>query len=360
MRIHDAVDRFQESREGARRFHEQDIGKDVNPWHCFSDFLALVRRGEKGTIEKRYWSKVSKTALAESSGPSGGYTVPPSLSDALMRDISTGSLFRKFGATVVPMSTRQVELPMPDVSTPPAAAGIAPYFGGFNMTFTPENQTLSQQGVNFRNVVLTAWNLEGYVYASNPFLQDAVGVERWLTNLFARGAAWYQDSYFFNGNGVGQPMGVFNSNGAFSATRTSANQIAVIDAQKMVDNLLPSAYDDGAFWFAHPSTLTQITAFTGWFPNGPLMIYGLPMLITGKAQKLGNTGDLSLIAPSLYVIGDRMLIDIAFGPEEPTAWKNNQSAFRILSRVDGQPALAAPITLADATDQVSPFVILHA
>jgi hypothetical protein len=37
----------------------------------------------------------------------------------------------------------------------------------------------------------------------------------------------------------------------------------------------------------------------------------------------------------------------------------NQLTLRIVKRVDGQPWLNGPITLADAATQVSPFVVLN-
>jgi HK97 family phage major capsid protein len=361
-RVHNALDSFQESREGARRFHRRDIG-DVDVNHCFADFLARVRMDDRRGIEKAYWSKVTKGAMNEASGTAGGYTVPPDLSVGLMRDISTGSLWRRFGALTIPMKTQTTVVPMPDVSTV-QAVGTAPYFGGFLMQWQVEaskasGENFSQTAPGFRNVELNAWLLGGYVYASNPFLQDAVGVEEWLTNLFANGAAWYQDLAFFQGTGTGQPQGVTNSAGAVSASRAGSNAIAVADAQGMIDNLLPSAFESGAVWFCHPTALPQITNFTGWFPNGPLVLYGLPLVPTGKCAKLGGTGDLILAAPSLYVIGDRMQYEVALATEEPGSYYNNQSAFRITSRVDGQPAVAAPITLSNGSSTVSPFVVLH-
>lgn len=358
-----AVDRFQEAREGARRFHGESIGHGVDPDHCFADFLSLVRRGDKSAVEKRYWAKVEKTQLNEVSGPSGGYLVPPDLALGMMRDFSTGSLMRKHGAYVHPMKTLQCNLPIPDISTA-QAAGVMPYLGGFQMSwqssYDSSANTWPATAMNFRDVVLTAWSLGGYVYASNPFLADAVGVEAWLTRLFGRGAAWYQDYAFFQGKGVGQPMGMINAPGAKTVTRGTGGSVKAADVQTMIADMLPSAYDDGLVWFVHPTVLAQFnnTNFPGWVANYDLQIYGIPIVVTGKCSTLGTMGDLILASPALYIIGDRQEIEIFFSAEEPTAFKNNQSAFRVKSRVDGQAAVAAPITLADGASTVSPFVIL--
>jgi HK97 family phage major capsid protein len=358
--IHAALDRFQTVRQGARRFHRQTIG-DVDPDYSFGDFLSRVRRNDRTGIEKSYGPECVKNvgAMNEVSGSAGGYTVPPELSDVLMRDISTDSLFRKHGATVFKMTTQQANFPMPDVSTP-QAAGISPYFGGMQLSIVPDGDPFGfTAGMQFRNVVLTAYQLGGVVNASNPFLEDSVNLETWLTRLFSRGAAWYQDFYFFAGNGVGKPRGVIGAGGSIAVTRTST---IATDITNMLDNLLPSAWTDGAVWFCHPTVLQKLAASTSttatWIMNGPLQLHGLPVIPTGQCSTSGTAGDLILAAPSLYIIGDRGEVEVSIGPEEPTAWKNNQSAIRVLTRFDGQPALAAPVTEADGTSLVSPFVVL--
>lgn len=366
--IHQALNRFLEAAEGARRFHADIIGKGVDPDHCLADWLCLARELDKAAIEKKYWSEnvrkhwpeVAKALMLESSGTQGGYTVPPDLALGMMRDFSTGSLLRRHGAYVHPMKTLQCNLPIPDISTA-QSAGVDPYLGGFQMTWgTPEDQALAQTGMNFRDVVLTAWPLGGVVYASNTFLADAVGVEAWLTRLFGNGAAWYQDYAFFQGNGVSKPQGMIAAPGAVKVTRGTGGAVKAADVQSMMTKMLPSAYDDGLVWFCHPTVIAQFnnTNFPGWVANYDLQMYGRPIIPTGKCSTLGTQGDLILAAPSLYIIGERLQFEIMVSPEEPTGYKNNQSAIRVYSRVDGQPATAAPITLADGSSTAAPFVVL--
>src|SRR5581483_5249270 len=108
-----------------------------------------------------------------------------------------------------------------------------------------------------------------------------------------------------------------------------------------------------------PSALGQITAIAGWIPNGPLMLNGRPLVPTGQCAKLGKRGDLVLIDPTAYVIGDRLQCEVDYSSHEPTAFLGNKSAFKEWSRVDGQPLFAAPITEAEGSTQTSPYVILN-
>jgi HK97 family phage major capsid protein len=101
-----------------------------------------------------------------------------------------------------------------------------------------------------------------------------------------------------------------------------------------------------------------------WVPNNgglqdyvPGTLFGLPVITTEKVSPLGTRGDVILLDPQLYVIGDRMQIEIA--ASEHVNFLKNQMTWRVVERVDGQPWLEKPITLQDAASTVSPFVILN-
>jgi HK97 family phage major capsid protein len=86
-------------------------------------------------------------------------------------------------------------------------------------------------------------------------------------------------------------------------------------------------------------------------------LLGLPAILTEKVPALGTKGDLMLLDPSLYVVGDRMQIEIA--ASEHVNFLKNQMTWRVVERVDGQPWLDKPVTLQDGATQVSPFVVLQ-
>ena len=90
-------------------------------------------------------------------------------------------------------------------------------------------------------------------------------------------------------------------------------------------------------------------------PNWSLM--GRPAIPTEKLPALGGTGDLLLIDPTLYVVGDRMQIEIA--ASEHVNFLKNQMTWRFVERIDGRPWLDNAITLQDGSTQVSPFVVLN-
>ena len=85
-----------------------------------------------------------------------------------------------------------------------------------------------------------------------------------------------------------------------------------------------------------------------------MMLSGLPLEISEKLPVLNTTGDIILADFSQYVIGDRQQVEIAFS--EHVNFLSNQSVWRFVARVAGMPWLRDKITLADASNTLSPFV----
>lgn len=356
--IDKALNRFQATREGARRFHRDAVG-DQDISKSFASWLAAVKDRDERTLSKFYdGGVVQKAAMNETSGTQGGYLVPQQMSDAMFVDISTKSLFRQHGALEVEMNGAQLLLPLPDVQTA-QAAGTAPYFGGAKLNWSTDTSLTESAEMKFRDLSLRAHLLEGYAITSEPFIRDALNVDTWLRRTFADAAGYYVDYACFQGSGVGMPQGVINASGSATKSRAVANQIAVADVQGMIDNLLPSSWEkDTTCWFAHPSTLPQLSAITGWVPNFGMELYGKPVVMTGKCSTLGTRGDLVLADCGGYVVADRKPLLIDYSPHEPTAFLNFQSAWRVAYRGDGQLWTASPITLPDGSSQVSFFVVL--
>jgi HK97 family phage major capsid protein len=201
-------------------------------------------------------------------------------------------------------------------------------------------------------------------------LQDSViGLEKFLMTLFARAIAWFEEFAFLQGNCVGKPQGMLGCSAAIPVNRAGGGQVQFVDVATMWSKLLPVSWNK-AIWCFSPSVVPQllqlkdganraifisIDAGATKTPNWALL--GRPALPTEKVPALGTKGDLMLIDPSFYVIGDRMQIEIA--ASEHVNFLKNQMTWRVVERVDGQPWLDKAVTLQDAATQVSPFVVLN-
>ena len=184
--------------------------------------------------------------------------------------------------------------------------------------------------------------------------------------LFARAIAWYEDYAFLQGNSVGKPLGILTSKPA-GVTRTGGT-VKFVDVAAMLSKLLPSSLNR-AMWIIHPCVLARSCSSRFerrivWVPNMggaqkkvPGTLFGLDVLTTEKVPVLGTKGDVMLVDPTMYVVGDRMQIEIA--ASEHVNFLKNQTTWRVVERVDGQPWLDNVITLQDGASTVSPFVVLN-
>jgi HK97 family phage major capsid protein len=354
----------------------------------FADFLRAVVRNDAYYLEKHYGSRrypsqdhdpaaapSTKAALAESSGSTGGYTVPIDFARDILARAGERSFLRPC-ATVVPVAAREVLLPLLDVTTA-QSAGVSPFLGGVQMRWTPEAQTRTETEPQFKGLSLTPYELSGYATVSRPLLDDGLGgaLNAYLTAVFGEAIAWFEEYAFLQGSGVGQPQGILGAPASLTVSRAQANKIQYADVTGLLAKLPPSSYDS-AVWAHSPSAVPQLLQLSdgsnravylqaGGAPETPRRrwsLLGLPAYCTEKLPALGTKGDLMLIDPRYYVIGDRGpapggALEV-LASEHPSFLKN-QVVIRIIKRCDGQPWVEKAITLQDAATQVSPFVVLQ-
>jgi HK97 family phage major capsid protein len=347
-----------------------------DPRKNFGDFCLCIATKNHRRLEEVYKAHqaddkgniVQKAAMAEASGQAGGYIVPPDFYQQLLAVVAERTFIRP-RAWVQPMASATLQFPYLDVTTV-QSAGVSPFFGGVQMYWTEEAQTRTETEPQFKMMELKAHELSGYSVSSNVLLADAAfGLEKFLFVLFGQAIAWYEEYAFLQGNGVGKPVGLLNAGATIAINRQGANLIQFQDIAKMWGSLLPASWQN-VIWVFSPTCVQQLLqlkdgASRAIFisidqgitktPNWSLM--GRPAIPTEKLPAMGTKGDLMLVDPSLYVIGDRMQIEVA--ASEHVNFLKNQMTWRVVERVDGQPWLEKAITLQDGTSTVSPFVALN-
>jgi HK97 family phage major capsid protein len=91
-------------------------------------------------------------------------------------------------------------------------------------------------------------------------------------------------------------------------------------------------------------------------PNGERYIHQMPLELVEYTSELGDVGDVVLADFTQYVIGDKnseFLRSIYC-----TGFDTDESVFRFIFRVGGQPLWAAPLTMRNSAQTQSPFVTL--
>ena len=317
-----------------------------------------------------------KAQMAESSGTTGGYVVPQAMASTILAPFRQRSIFRSRGALQLATRTRGLFLPTPDV-TSAQAAGVPPWAGGLNFSWTSEGHLRTESEPKFKQIELVKNELTGDLVISRDLFDDgsSVALQAVLRDLIGQAVAWIEEYAFFQGTGAGQPQGIVNSAASISVTRQTGGSITYQDVSSLLSKLPPSSLGNAVFAF-NPTAQTKLMQLAdgsnravflaaGAVPAGQRpqwTLCGLPAVPTDALPALGTKGDLVLIDPSFYGIldnGDAAGGSLEIIASDQVTFLTNQVTLRVVRRTDGQPLIDQPITLGDGSSQVSPFVVLH-
>jgi HK97 family phage major capsid protein len=340
-----------------------DSYSKADDFKSFGEFMvAIYNLRTAGKYDPRLY-KMEQKDLAAEVGISGGFLVPSDFQSEILTARAESSFVRRH-ARVVPMGSRLVPFPALDYSQ--GAAGVSAFFGGVRVYYVDENVAITESQPRFKQVELHARDLAGYCEIPNSLLRDSpVSIEAFLRGPGSFGGAlgWQEDYDCIRGNGAGRPLGVLNSPAKLTVTRNTANDFKFVDAVTMKSKMLMTSRP---VWVISQSVMPKVYSMVDaanniiWLPNAregaPETLLGYPIFWTEKVPALGTQGDVCLIDFGMYLLGDRagitMDVDTSF------KFQNNQTAFRAVESIDGQPWLANTITLADGTT-VSPYVVLN-
>lgn len=297
----------------------------------------------------------------------GGFLVPETLRSQLLQIALEMAVVRS-RATVVPMEAPRVPFPMIDATTNSGSV-----YGGMVAYWGEESAALTDASPKFGRVTLDAKKLTGLSVVPNELLQDSiVSFAALVETLWPQALAFFEDAAFMSGTGVGEPLGFLgaaNSAGIAVTKETgqAASTILVENIIKMYSRMLPSSLSR-AVWIASPETIPELFTMalsvgTGGGPvmltqgvagPAPITIFGRPLIISEKASRVGTRGDIAFVDLSYYLVGDRQTMTAS----SSTDWKfgNDQTAFRIIQRVDGRPWLQSALTPQNGGSTLSPFV----
>jgi HK97 family phage major capsid protein len=332
--------------------------------HRFRDF--------KDTLQP----KLSKLAEIQNSYSSeipgdGGFLIPEELRSEILQVSLETSIVRP-RATVIPMNSLRVPIPTIDDTS-----HVNSILGGVVAYWTEEAAQLTESQASFTRVVLDAKKLTAYAQVPNELLADAPAFAGFFDGTFPKAISWYEDLGFLVGTGVGEPLGFINSPVSVQVAAETGQPTKTIvweNVTKMYAQMLPTSLNR-AVWIVSPDTFPQLATMalsvgTGggpvWIGNysggqggmdtPPATILGRPVLISEKVGPLGTTGDITFADLSYYLIGDRMTMQVS--ASEHYRFANDQTAYRVIERVDGRPWLQSAITPHNGGNQLSPVVQL--
>jgi HK97 family phage major capsid protein len=312
---------------------------------------------------KMGWIENTKDLL-ESVGASGGFLVPTDQSTNMLLWTPPESIIQS-RATVIPIRRRAIQIPT--LNQTATTAGQPHWWGGLLARWTEEAAQKEETQPSFRQIMLTAHKLVVYTEASDELLADsAVSLEAFLSAGFGQVIQWYKDHAFVNGTGAGQPFGVIPGPATITVAPAAIGAIAVADFA----NMLEAFVGQSPVWMLSRQWMNQLIQLNGpaanpsyvFIPSArdgvPGTLFGYPIYWSEHMPLPGVAGSVLLADWSKYLIGDRQAVTI--DSSKHFRFQNDLTAWRAVSRVDGQQWLSAPLTYSDGSTQVSPFVILGA
>jgi HK97 family phage major capsid protein len=365
------VEQKEQKLEQAAQMAPPDVGAHETLGEFLHD-IKLWAMGLKKDTRLRWFDdekghEVELKDMVENVGASGGFLVPTEYLAQLFSVMQESSFIRS-RATKIPMRRRSISMPVLDQTG--TTAGRPHWFGGMVFYWAEEAAEKTESDPTFRKVTLTAHKLIGYTRASDELVDDsAISLEAFLTGPtgFAGGATWHEEYSFLRGTGAGQPLGVINAGATITVARAAGGPtIGYADLVNMLESFYPGANPTSTTWSFTQTAMSNLFTIQDaagnyiWQPNAqrgaPNMLLGYPVVFTEKQPAVGTSGDVVLADWAYYMIGDRQAITIE--STQFDRWRYDETSWRMVHRVDGQPWLSAPLTYEDGSTQVSPFVIL--
>ena len=303
----------------------------------------------------------------------GGYLVPEEFSATLLERGFTNSNFIS-RCTKVPMQTNQVGMPFQEDFTHTS------YLHGAMMAYWKDELALkTATKPKFGKVTLKLQKLILLVYSSDELLEDSVvSMEPLLRKKAGDVFGWKIDESVIRGSGAGQPLGILGAPALVTQDKEAgqkADTIVYENIVKMWSRMHPRNLAN-AVWVANSNTFPQIATMslvvgTGGAPvylpatgaaGAPFgTLFGKPIIFSEHCTTLGSLGDIFLIDFSEYLVGQKRGAGkgVQYAKSIHIQFLYDQTAFRFVMRMDGQPWWPAVFTPIRGDTQ-SPYVTLQA
>lgn len=300
----------------------------------------------------------------------GGYLIPEELRAEIL-SVSLESSIVRPKAQVVPLTTGRMKWPVVDFTTE-----VGEVFGGIVMSWLDEGQAIPATSATFAAIELIAKKLGGLATLPNELMRNAPALEAWVRQNLPAALAHFEDIGFLKGDGVKKPLGALHANNPallVVADEGAAQQSGItwLNVLAMIARLIPDSYAS-AEWIITPDALPEIMTMALPVGTGgsavmigegsgaeplPMRLAGIPIRWSRKAPAvLGTQGDISLVDNSRYVIGDNM--GITLDTSEHSGFRSDTTDFRVITLVDGQPGMLAPLTPENGGPTLSSWIQL--
>lgn len=350
---------------------------DEKKFKSFGEQLSLIAQaGMNKNVQVDPRLTWGKAAGANETIPSeGGFLVQEDFSDRLLTLAhETGEIINR--VTNIPISSNSNGLKLPTIDETSRARGSR--WGGVRAYWLAEGEQKIDSKPRFGEISLGLNKLAALGYATDELLQDSNALERVMLQAFAEEIRFEVEDSIINGNGVGKPLGIMNSGAVITIPGGASQAGSTINFANLVAMMerLPVRSRRNAVWLVGEGVETAL--FSVMLPGGagyPVFLpvgqnaatagnsvlgtlFGRPVIPVEYLPTLGSAGDIMLVDLTEYLTIDKGGIQSAESMHVRFVF--DEMCFRMVYRIDGQPAWRQPVTAANGAFTKSPFIALGA
>ena len=311
------------------------------------------------------------TGMGESIPSTGGFLVGSDMaSEIFMKVHQTSKVWDRVRQIPISTNANGIKIPTLDEisrANGARAGGILGYWIGEAGTKTASSPKFGALELSLKKLVILA-------YTTDELLQDAAALGEFMVRAASEEIGFKLDDGVLNGTGSGQLLGLNNANALVTVEKENgqtADTIVYENILQMIAQFWAAGFEN-AVWLGNQNIIPQLYAMnlavgTAAVPvfspaNGSSgsksTLFGRPIIFIEQAPTLGDKGDLILADLTQYVgivkggIQAAQSIHLEF--------LSDQTIFRYVFRVDGQPMWSDSLTPYKGSDSISPYVVIEA
>lgn len=348
----------------------RDRGVD-RPWASTNEFFDAVRVASRGIMDPRLFAG-TPSGLGQQVPSEGGFLVPPQISSEIWSSLSESpanllALCDQYTVTGDSITFNA------NAETSRVQGSL---YGGVRAYWNAEADLMTASKPKFRQVKLEPQELTALMYCTDKLLANSgPALGQYITRAGADAIMHLINQAIVEGTGAGQPLGIMNAACAVSVAKETNQAAATIQQEnvsKMWARLHPLCRST-AVWLHNVDVEPQLdflstvvknvagTENVGGYANKVFnpearTLKGRPLVPAEFCATLGTVGDIILVDLKAYAAGLRGSVRSDMSMH--VRFLYNETAFRFVFAVDGQPWLGAPITPAKGSNTLTSIVTL--
>jgi HK97 family phage major capsid protein len=338
---------------------------------CMGDFATAVVSAANPSvsgIDERLLIGSAPTGMNQTTGADGGFDVPPEFNTRIwdgLNEQPDNLLARTDQYTLE--NTESLTL---NANAETSRVGGSRYGGIDHTWLAAEADQIPNSKPTVRQISLTPNELAVMVFATEKLLRNGTAMEQYLTRAAIDEIGFVVSDRIINGTGSGQPTGLVGHAGTVDVATTTliADVIGYADIRNMWARCHARARRN-AVWYVNQEMEPALMGLEDgngnaiYLPSGNVAgspfatLLGKPVIPIEYCQAAATSGDIILGDLNYYATALR-----SYGLQSASSihlrFDFAEKAFRFIFEVDGRPWLTAPLTPANGTNTLSPFVTL--